>query len=132
VSADEILVVAGPDLANLRNAKNLIDLLRASRPNDHHPRYCLNQVGVPKRPEISPADFAKALETTPLAVIPFEPQLFGPAANNGQMIGEVSANHKTAEIFRQIAQALTGRGEVKKPRRGLLPPLLSKIVKRKG
>src|SRR6476646_8799978 len=132
VSADEILVVAGPDLANLRNAKNLIDLLRASRPNDHQPRYCLNQVGIPKRPEISAADFAKALETSPLAVIPFEPQLFGPAANNGQMIGEVSANHKTAEIFRQIAQALTGRGEVKKPRRGLLPPLLSKIVKRKG
>ena len=27
VGADEILVVAGPDLANLRNAKNLIDLL---------------------------------------------------------------------------------------------------------
>src|SRR5215813_540151 len=117
VSADEILVVAGPDLANLRNAKNLIDLLRASRPNDRAPLYCLNQVGIPKRPEISPADFAKALETSPLAVIPFEPGLFGPAANNGQMIGEVSGKHKTAEIFRQLAQALTGRGEVKKPRR---------------
>jgi pilus assembly protein CpaE len=132
VSADEILVVAGPDLANLRNAKNLIDLLRASRPNDHRPRYCLNQVGVPKRPEISPADFAKALETSPIAVIPFEPQLFGPAANNGQMIGEVSSSHKTAEIFRQIAQTLTGRVEAKQPRRRLLPPLLSKLVKRKG
>ena len=62
VSADDILVVAGPDLANLRNAKNMVDLLRASRPNDHRPHYCLNQVGVPKRPEITPADFAKALE----------------------------------------------------------------------
>jgi pilus assembly protein CpaE len=132
ISADEILVVAGPDLANLRNAKNLMDLLRASRPNDHRPRYCLNQVGVPKRPEISSADFAKALETDPLAVIPFEPQLFGPAANNGQMIGEVSTGHKTAEIFRQIAQAMTGQAETKRPRRNLLPPLLSKIVKRKG
>src|SRR5215813_771716 len=133
VGADDILVVAQPDLANLRNAKNMVDLLKGSRPNDRRPLYCLNQVGVPKRPEISPADFAKALETSPLAVIPFEPQLFGPAANNGQMIGEVSGKHKTAEIFREIAQALTGRGEVKKPRRGLsLPPLLSKIVKRKG
>ena len=131
VSADEILVVAGPDLANLRNAKNLIDLLRASRPNDHHPRYCLNQVGVPKRPEISPADFAKALETSPLATIPFEPQLFGPAANNGQMIGEVSSGHKTAEIFRQMAQALTGRVETKHARRSLLSPLLAKL-KRAG
>ncbi|HZD89813.1 MAG TPA: AAA family ATPase, partial [Pseudolabrys sp.] len=61
VAADDILVVAAPDLANLRNAKNMIDLLRASRPNDHRPFYCLNQVGVPKRPEITQADFAKAL-----------------------------------------------------------------------
>jgi pilus assembly protein CpaE len=48
------------------------------------------------------------------------------------MIGEVSASHKTAQIFRQIAQALTGQVEAKRPRRGLLPPLLSKLVKRKG
>ncbi len=65
ISADEILVVAGPDLANLRNAKNLLDLLKAARPNDHRPSYCLNQVGVPKRPEIKPADFAKALDDAP-------------------------------------------------------------------
>jgi pilus assembly protein CpaE len=132
VSADEILVVAGPDLANLRNTKNLVDLLRTSRPNDHRPHYCLNQVGVPKRPEISPADFAKALESDPLAIIPFEPQLFGSAANNGQMIGEVSAGHKIADMFRQMAQALTGRAEMKRPRGGLLSPLLSKLMKRAG
>jgi pilus assembly protein CpaE len=132
ISADDILVVAGPDLANLRNAKNMVDLLKSSRPNDHRPRYCLNQVGVPKRPEITPADFAKALESDPLAVIPFEPQLFGSAANNGQMIAEVSASHKTAEMFRQMAQALTGRAEAKRPRSSLLSPILSKLVKRKG
>jgi pilus assembly protein CpaE len=131
VSADDILVVAGPDLANLRNAKNMVDLLRAARPNDHRPYYCLNQVGVPKRPEITPADFAKALEDQPLAVIPFEPQLFGTAANNGQMIAEVSANHKSAEMFRQLAQVLTGRAEAKRKSGGLLSPLLSKLIKRK-
>jgi pilus assembly protein CpaE len=132
VSADDILVVAGPDLANLRNAKNLIDLLRTLRPNDRRPHYCLNQVGVPKRPEITPADFAKALESDPLAVVPFEPQLFGPAANNGQMIAEVSASHKTAEMFRQMAQALTGRAGVKRSHGGLLSPFLSKLMKRAG
>jgi pilus assembly protein CpaE len=131
ISADDILVVAGPDLANLRNAKNLVDLLRAARPNDHRPYYCLNQVGVPKRPEITPADFAKALEDQPLAVIPFEPQLFGTAANNGQMIAEVSANHKSAEMFRQLAQVLTGRAEAKRARGGL-GPLFAKLMKRKG
>ena len=129
-SADEILVVAGPDLPNLRNAKNMVDLLRAARPNDHRPYYCLNQVGVPKRPEITPADFAKALEDQPLAVIPFEPQIFGTAANNGQMIAEVSANHKTAEMFRQLAQVLTGRAEAKRSRGGLLTPLFAKLMKR--
>jgi pilus assembly protein CpaE len=132
VSADDILVVAGPDLANLRNAKNLIDVLRTLRPNDRRPHYCLNQVGVPKRPEITPADFAKALESNPLAVIPFEPQLFGPAANNGQMIAEVSASHKSTEMFRQMAQALTGRAEAKRSHGGLLSPFLSKFMKRAG
>jgi pilus assembly protein CpaE len=37
VGADDILIVAAPDLANLRNAKNLVDLLRGARPNDRRP-----------------------------------------------------------------------------------------------
>jgi pilus assembly protein CpaE len=130
VNADEILIVAAPDLANLRNAKNLFDYLRASRVNDRRPFYCLNQVGVPKRPEIKPADFAKALEDQPIAVIPFDPQGFGTAANNGQMIGEMSAKHPSAEIFRTLAQLLTGRSEVKKGKGGLLSPMLGKLMKR--
>ncbi len=130
VNADDILIVAAPDLANLRNAKNLFDYLRTARVNDHRPSYCLNQVGVAKRPEIKPADFAKALEDQPVAVIPFEPQIFGAAANNGQMIAEVSSSHRTAETFRQLAQMLTGRSEVKKTKGGLLTPLLGKLMKK--
>jgi pilus assembly protein CpaE len=132
VSADDILVVAEPDLANLRNAKNLLDLLKSSRPNDHRPHYCLNRVGVPKRPEIGTNDFAKALEDTPLAVIPFEPQLFGTAANNGQMIAELSSSHKTADIFRQLAQTLTGRAGTKKSKPSLLSPFIGKLLKRQA
>jgi pilus assembly protein CpaE len=130
VGADDILIVAAPDLANLRNAKNLFDFLKASRPNDHRPLYCLNQVGVPKRPEIKAADFAKALDDEPVAVIPFEPQVFGAAANNGQMIAEIAASHRTAEMFRQLAQQLTGRAEPKKQRSGLLPPFIGKLLNR--
>ena len=130
IGADEILIVAGPDLANLRNTKNLLDLLKAARPNDHRPRYCLNQVGMAKRPEIKPADFAKALEDPAAALIPFDPQVFVTAANNGQMIAELSSSHKVAEIFRQLAQGLTGRIESKKARSGLLSPLLGKLLKR--
>src|ERR1700692_1297083 len=126
VGADDILIVAAPDLANLRNTKNLYDFLKAARPNDQRPLYCLNQIGVPKRPEIKAADFAKALDDEPIAAIPFEPQLFGAAANNGQMIAEISANHRTAELFRPLAQQLTGRAEPKKQRSGLLPPFIGK------
>jgi pilus assembly protein CpaE len=130
IAADDILVVAAPDLANLRNAKNLVDVLRTARPNDRHPYYCLNQVGVPKRPELKTADFTKALEAEPAAVIGFEPQLFGTAANNGQMIAEVAAGNRVAETFRQLAQLVTGRAEAKLVRGGLLSPLLD-IFKRR-
>jgi pilus assembly protein CpaE len=130
INADEILIVAGPDLANLRNAKNILDLLRMARPNDHRPSYCLNQIGVPKRPEIKPDDFAKALDDGPLAVIPFEPQVFGTAANNGQMIAELSSSHRATEMFLQLAQVLTGRSETKKARSGLLGPFFEKLMKR--
>jgi pilus assembly protein CpaE len=133
ISADDILVVAGPDLASLRNAKNMVDVLRNVRPNDRRPFYCLNQVGVPKRAEITPADFAKALDEPPTAVIPFDPQLFSTAANNGQMIAELSEKHKAAEIFRYLAQILTGRAEAKRARRGgTLMPLVSKLMRRTG
>ena len=127
IGADDVLIVAAPDLANLRNTKNMYDFLKTARPNDRLPRYCLNQVGVPKRPEIKAADFAKALEREPMAVIPFEPQLFGAAANNGQMIAEISANHKTAEMFRALACDLTGRAEPSKQRSGL-QTLIEKIL----
>jgi pilus assembly protein CpaE len=40
ISADEIVIVAAPELASLRNAKNLFDLLKASRPNDGGPSWC--------------------------------------------------------------------------------------------
>jgi pilus assembly protein CpaE len=127
VSADDILIVAAPDLANLRNTKNIFDLLKASRPNDRPPLYCLNQVGVPKRPEINGGEFAKAIESQPIVTIPFDPQIFGSAANNGQMIAEISAGHRTTEMFLQIAQRLTGRSETKKPKGSLLSPLIDKL-----
>ena len=130
--ADEIVITATPELANLRNAKNLVDFLKAARANDHRPFYILNQVGVPKRPEIKPADFAKALDDEPVAIIPFEPQIFGTAANNGQMVAEVAASHKVAETFRQLAQTLTGRSEAKKSKASLFTPLLQKLRKRQS
>ncbi|MEI2385392.1 CtpF protein [Breoghania sp. JC706] len=127
-SADEVVIVAEPDLANLRNGKNLADKLRQLRPNDHTPHLVLNRVGVPKRPEIKPADFAEALELTIGAAIPFDPQLFGTAANNGQMIAELGGKSEISETITTIAQLTTGRRELHQSRRrSPLAPLLQKL-----
>jgi pilus assembly protein CpaE len=131
VGADDILIVAEPDLANLRNTKNMLSMLQASRPNDRPPLYCLNQVRMPKRPEIDARGFTKTIESPPIASIPFDSRMFGTAANNGQMIAEISANHRTTEMFLQIAQQLTGRGETKKRRRSFLSPILNKLRAKK-
>ena len=125
--ADDILIVAEPDLANLRNTKNMLNVLKASRPNDRTPLYCLNQVGMPKRPEITPREFAKAIGDQPIASVPFDPRIFGTAANNGQMIAEISERHRASKMFVQIAQHLTGHGDVKKSRGSLLSPIIGKL-----
>jgi pilus assembly protein CpaE len=127
VGADDILVVAEPDLANLRNTKNILNMLKSARPNDRAPLYCLNQVRMPKRPEINASGFTKTIETPPIAAIPFDSRMFGTAANNGQMIAEIAASHRTTKMFLQIARQLTGRGDSKRPRESLLSPILKRL-----
>jgi pilus assembly protein CpaE len=106
---DEVIIVAEPDLANLRNAKNLSDTIKALRPTESEPLLVLNKVGVPRRPEIPANEFATSVECKLLGQVAFDAQTFGTAANNGQMIAEVSANHRSNEMFRLIGMHVTGR-----------------------
>jgi pilus assembly protein CpaE len=106
---DEIVIVAEPDLANLRNAKNLADSIKALRPTESEPLLVINKLGVPKRPEIAPKEFATSVECQLLGQIPFDPATFGTAANNGQMLAEVAANNRINELFRLICRHGTGR-----------------------
>ena len=108
-SLDDVVIVAEPDLANLRNAKSLADTVRALRPNENPPLLVLNKVGVPKRPEISATEFASAIDCEMIEQIAFDAALFGTAANNGQMISEVSPGSKINESFRNISARITGR-----------------------
>jgi pilus assembly protein CpaE len=106
---DEIVIVAEPDLANLRNAKNLADTNKALRPTESAPGLVINKMGVPRRPEISANEFATSIECTLVGQIPFDAALFGTAANNGQMIAEVAANNRINEVYRAIGLNVTGR-----------------------
>ena len=132
LQADEIVITASPDLANLRNAKNIMDLVKASRNNDVPPRLVINMAGMPKRPEIAIKDFVAALGVEPLQVIEFDSENFGQASNNGQMVEEFSAKAKAAPMFRDLAMTLSHRKDMRadkkpKPQSGGLTPLLQKL-----
>jgi pilus assembly protein CpaE len=127
IGADDILIVAEPDLANMRNTRNMMNTLKAARPNDRPPLYCLNQVGMTKRPEIEVRAFAKTIDSQPIATIPFDSKLFGTAANNGQMIAEIAASHRVTKTFLQIAQRMTGRADTRTQRNSLLSPIINKL-----
>lgn len=131
MKADDVVITATPELANLRNAKNMVDMLKKLRPNDPPPKLIVNQAGVPKRPEISAQDFAEPLGIAPMAVIPFEPLLFGNAANNGRMLGEMDAKSPIVATVTEIAHVLTGRSEIKARKKPGLGGILEKLKRNK-
>jgi pilus assembly protein CpaE len=126
IAADELVVTVEPDLANLRNAKSLVDLLRAARPNDKFPHIVVNKHNLAKRPEIKLDEFSAALGLKPVAVIPFDAHAFGTAANNGQMIAETSAKSPIVPIFDGIARTVTHRNEVRRQSKSLLGSLFQR------
>ena len=128
LNADEIVITAAPDLANLRNAKNLVDLLEAGRPNAAPPRLVINMAKRRKRPDLSVDEFATALDLKPALVIELDAETFGFAANNGQMIEEFSRKAPAAQQFRELALALARCGapkETAKP--SPLAPIFDKL-----
>jgi pilus assembly protein CpaE len=131
MKADDVVITVTPELANLRNAKNMVDMLNKLRPNDPAPKLIINQAGVPKRPEISVQDFAEPLGITPMAVIPFEPLLFGNAANNGRMLGEMDAKSPIVGTIGEIAHVLTGRSELKARKKPGLGSIIEKLKRNK-
>ena len=127
IHADQVVITATPELASLRNAKNLIDMLKQARPNDQPPKIILNQVGVAKRPEIPAADFGKAIGVDVSCIIPYDAQTFGTAQGNGQMIFEVAAKSKAAEALAGITQVLAGTEKPAKASKFSLPPIFDRL-----
>jgi pilus assembly protein CpaE len=132
LQADEVIITAVPDLANLRNAKNIVDFLKQGRKNDSKPHLVLNMANVPKRQEITAKEFEQALDVKVIALVENDAETFSQAANNGQMIEELNPKAKAVERFREIALAMTHRRDFKSdkaPQSGLsvLAPLLEKL-----
>ena len=77
-------------------------------------------------------DFAEAIEIEPSAVIQFDPESFGMAANNGQMIEETNNKAKSAAQFKELARMLTHQNTVaeESSKGSLLSPLLGRLGKK--
>ncbi|MCF6220852.1 MAG: AAA family ATPase [Robiginitomaculum sp.] len=105
-SADEIVITATPDLANLRNAKNLIEYLKTARPNDPDPLLILNKTGVPKTAEIPVKEFAAAVGISPALVLAYEPVIYTEASNDGKMLSDLKTAAAAFEGIMYLAQRL--------------------------
>ncbi|MGB7204637.1 MAG: AAA family ATPase [Anderseniella sp.] len=133
-NSDDVIITSTPDLASLRNTKNIFDHLTTARPNDKAPLVILNQVGVQKRPEIPVAEFTKAIGVAPVVVIPYDAHVFGTASSNGQMIADVGPKSKSAEQIAMLGQILIGKkaAEPEKSKGGsALAKLLPMLRKKK-
>jgi pilus assembly protein CpaE len=71
-------------------------------------------------------EFAKALGVEPVLCLPFDPKLFGQAANNGQMIHDINPRAKASEGLTLFTQTLSRREvPAQKPK-----SLIERLVKR--
>jgi pilus assembly protein CpaE len=118
VEADETVICGTLDLASLRDTKNLVDRLKAQRGTDSPVRVVLNHVGQSKKTELSPKDFENAIGEAPILSIAHDPALFGGAANNGQMVGQVNSRSKVSQGFSELATTLSGRQPSKVKKKG--------------
>jgi pilus assembly protein CpaE len=130
--ADQVVITATPELASLRNAKNLVELLTSARPNDPPPRLVLNEMGIPKRPEIKAADFGKTAGVAVDACIPFDPRNFGAAQSEGRMMLQSAPASKAAQAIAAFAEdmcPITKPERKNRPRRSSLLGWLMKPEK---
>ncbi len=129
LEADEIVVSATPDLASMRNAKNMVDFLRNARPNDPPPRLVINKVGTPKLAEIKPKDFAAAVGLEEPIVVPFDPQLFGKAANDGRLVLETAPASPAGKAMVALAWRVGDTRERRTQPKSGLQRLMSTFLK---
>lgn len=108
-ACDDLMIVAEPELASLRSVKQIMDHASRMRSHDRPMALVVNKIGIPKRPEIPAAEFLKHFPASEQFRIPFDANLFGTAANNGQMIFEAGAPSSIEQIFVEMASFAAGR-----------------------
>ncbi len=107
-AVDDLVIVATPDLTCLRDCKFLfaaLALRRGIRPT----RLLLNKMEAAKKTELAVKDFEDTTNARPVLTLPFAPDSFGNALNNGQMIGEIEKTGRVIDGLRALTGKVAGR-----------------------
>jgi len=109
VDADDTVIVGTPDLYNLRDGKNMFEFLSPNRGLEAPTRLVLNKVGELKKGELSEKEFKDVLGTKPSLNIPFDPDAFSAAMNNGDMLRKVAPKSKATQAVETLAKMVSGK-----------------------
>ena len=131
-SVDDVVITATPDLAGMRNTKNLLEFLKAQRPNDPDPILVLNKVGMSKTTEIDVKTFGEMVGMEPHIVIGWDPESHFEGANEGKMLTEVKSAATAVQGLQYLANRLkTGSFDVRM-KGDVAPTRKAKMLKSKG
>ena len=109
VDADDTVIVGVPDLYNLRDGKNVFEFLAPNRGMEAPTRLILNKVGELKKGELTEKEFKEVLDTKPALSIPFDPDAFASAMNNGEMLRKVAPKSKATLEIETLAKMVSGK-----------------------
>ena len=108
VDADETILVGTPDLYNLRDGKNIVEFLSPHRGVDAPINLVLNRTGQIKKGEIKNKEFRDVLAIAPSISIPYDPDAFSAAMNNGEPLRSRS---KATSAISELAKLVSGKSK---------------------
>lgn len=111
IDATEVVLVAYPDLVNLRNARALLDLIEAPRHGATPPRLVFNRTGLARKAELTAGDFEESTRLTPTVTIPFDPAAFAAAMNSGQPLRQAARGSAAGKALDELARKVSGAPE---------------------
>jgi len=145
LDASAVLLVAYPDMSNIRDAQKMAAFLGEKRRFSLPTALVLNKVGMAPKAELSAKDFEEVVGRAPTASLPFEPAAFGQSLNDGEPVIKKSASKAFQRSMGQLIKGLqledlgsrTRRAAARPavPQKGLLGGLLGagkKGHRRKG
>lgn len=109
MDATELVVVAYPDLANLRDARNLLDRLVEPRGVRAPTRLVFNRAGLARKGELSAKDFEDGAGLKPALSIPYDGAAFATAMNTGEPVSAAAPNSPAAKAMTDLAWMVSGQ-----------------------